>query len=99
MLVRLFLRRSVLVGDGTGSFAEVVTYAVGERPEKVMITHLNKDRFADVLALNNDSTVSVLAGREDGGLSDQVSHPTGGGGMLGIWQPEISTATVKLISS
>ncbi|MCY2951172.1 MAG: proprotein convertase P-domain-containing protein [Planctomycetota bacterium] len=63
----------VLLGDGTGSFTLIESYAVGNNPVQVRSASMNPatDAFADLVVLNNGSSnVSVLLGNGDGTFQD-----------------------------
>ena len=69
---------SVLLGNGDGTFATAVSYAVGDRPRSIAIADLNGDGRADMAVTNTFSdNVSILIGNGDGtfGAAAQLSVP------------------------
>jgi hypothetical protein len=64
---------SVLLGNGDGSFAPQITYAVGSLPFAMLAGDFNGDGRIDLAALNRqDNSVSVLLGNGDGTFQPQV---------------------------
>ena len=69
---------SVLLGNGDGTFAAPVTYAVGQTPRLVEVGDFNKDGNLD-LVTSNRFDVSVLLGNGDGTLQPAVNYANGAG--------------------
>ena len=58
---------SVLLGDGSGGFADEVRYAVGNSPTSIAIGYVDDDAYPDLVAANLGSgDVSVLLGDGSG---------------------------------
>lgn len=58
---------SLMLGDGTGSFAMSSSFGVGNSPMTIAVADLNQDKFLDVVVSNTeDATISVLLGNGDG---------------------------------
>jgi hypothetical protein len=59
---------SVLLGNGSGAFPNLKSYAAGARPQSVAIADFNGDGKPDLAVANNDSGggVSLLTGNGDG---------------------------------
>jgi 6-phosphogluconolactonase (cycloisomerase 2 family) len=69
---------SVLLGNGDGTFAAPVTYAVGSNPIALAIGDLNGDGKLDLAVANYGSgTVSVLLGNGDGTFQPAVTYTVG----------------------
>jgi hypothetical protein len=70
---------SVLLGDGTGSFAAATAYVIGGmRPVQIAAADLNIDGFTDLVTANTDSDdVSILLAVGDGSLATSVELPVG----------------------
>ncbi len=69
---------SVLLGNGDGTFAPQVTYAVGESPAGIVAGDFNGDGRLDLAVANYaDNTVSVLLGNGDGTFAPQVTYAVG----------------------
>ncbi len=69
---------SVLLGDGRGSLAAQMTFAVGNYPRSVSVADVNGDGNADVVTANwTSSDVSVLLGDGRGGLAAQTTFAVG----------------------
>ena len=64
-----------MLGDGGGSFATAVEFAVGQRPTTVAIGDLDGDQVPDMAVANmNSDNVSVLLGVGDGTFSARVDY-------------------------
>ena len=62
---------SVLLGNGDGTFAPQVTYAVGSDPDAIVAGDFTGDGHLDLAVANSvDNTVSVLLGEGDGTFTD-----------------------------
>jgi hypothetical protein len=59
---------SVLLGDGSGSFAPQTTYAVDAWPESIAVGNFNGDAEADFAVASSDGTVSVFLAAASGSL-------------------------------
>ncbi len=58
---------SVFLGNGDGTFASPVVYAVGTNPNAAAIADVNGDGFPDILVVNQGTdTISVLLGTGSG---------------------------------
>jgi FG-GAP-like repeat len=69
---------SVLLGNGDGTFAPEVTYAVGSYPSAIVAGDFTDDGHLDLAVANNsDNTVSVLLGNGDGTFASQVTYAVG----------------------
>ena len=68
----------VLINEGGGSFASAVTYEVGVGPVALDTGDLNRDEFAEIVAVNNsDATVSILVNQGDGTFVAADDLPVG----------------------
>lgn len=68
----------ILIGQGDGTFADPVSYAVGLNPVFVLQTDLNGDGKKDIIVVNQESNdVSVLLGKGDGTFLPQKTYATG----------------------
>ena len=66
----LAVARSVLPGNGDGSFASSVNYAAGQTPAFIALGDLNTDGKLDLAVANTISRdVSILLGKGDGTFS------------------------------
>ena len=71
---------AVLLGTGTGTFAPVVHYGVGDAPHSVRAGDVNGDGKADLVTANDSAnTVSVLLGAGNGTFATSVAYGTGTG--------------------
>lgn len=70
---------SVLLGDGTGSFAAATAYVIGGMtPVQIAAADLNADGLTDLVTANTDSDdVSILLAVGDGSLGTSVELPVG----------------------
>jgi hypothetical protein len=71
---------SILLGDGDGTFASAVTYALGDYsyPSSVAIGDLNEDTVPDLaVAKEVTNDVSVLLGNGNGTFQAGVDYPAG----------------------
>jgi hypothetical protein len=72
---------SVLLNDGTGTFATQVTYGVGEAPENIDAADLDGDGDNDLVTANRGSAnVSVLLNHGDATFAAQALYGTRAGG-------------------
>jgi|SRR5580658_7499791 hypothetical protein len=73
---------SVLLGNGNGTFAAHVDYAVGGAPTSVAVGDFNGDGKLDIAVLygNGNASVSVLLGKGDGTFQPFISTTAGPGG-------------------
>ena len=70
----------ILLGNGNGTFAPAVNYAVGINPTGIAVGDFNADGNVDLAVTNASSgTVSVLLGRGDGTFGAATNYGTGGG--------------------
>ena len=68
---------SVLIGNGTGSFAPPVDYNTGLNPVSVAIDYLNLDSWPDFVVCNwSSSTFSVFLGTGGGSFAPSVDYST-----------------------
>lgn len=68
----------ILIGNGDGTFASPVTYAVGANPVFVLQRDLNGDGKKDIIVVNQGSNdVSVLLGKGDGTFLPQKTFAAG----------------------
>ncbi|MEE8153777.1 MAG: FG-GAP-like repeat-containing protein [Phycisphaerales bacterium] len=57
----------VLINEGGGTFAAAVTYEIGVGPADLATGDLNRDDFAEIVAVNTtDATISILVNQRDG---------------------------------
>jgi tungstate transport system substrate-binding protein len=71
---------SVLLNNGSGTFAPKVDYPTGTSPRSVAATDLNGDSRPDIVVANEGSnTVSVLLNNGSGTFAPKVDYPTGTG--------------------
>lgn len=69
---------SVFLGNGDGTFADQVTYAIGAGPTWITTADLNKDKNPDlIVADTSDNKISILLGNGDGTFQPKVDLPTG----------------------
>jgi len=69
----------VLLGEGDGTFNNVVTYAAGDFPQSVAVADLNGDGKPD-LVVADSSVVGVLLNNGDGTFGNIVTYSSGGSG-------------------
>src|SRR5262249_47596370 len=73
-----------LLGNGDGTFASQVTYAVGFGPSAIATGDFTGDGHLDLAVANLYSgTVSVLLGNGDGTFAPQVTYAVGSGSFPG----------------
>jgi Big-like domain-containing protein/VCBS repeat protein/glucodextranase-like protein/putative Ig domain-containing protein len=71
---------SILLGRGDGTFAAVVDYPVGARPEGIAIADFNGDTKLDLAVANvDDNTVSILLGNGNGTFQAPANFGVGPG--------------------
>jgi FG-GAP-like repeat/Abnormal spindle-like microcephaly-assoc'd, ASPM-SPD-2-Hydin len=71
---------SILLGNGDGTFAPAVSYAVGSSPDFVVAADFNGDGKLDLATGNSgDGTVSILLGNDDGTFQSAKSVSLGFG--------------------
>ena len=68
---------SVLLGNGDGTFAPQVDYAVGGEPTAVVAGDFNGDGHLDLAVLLQSGTVSVLLNNGDGTFAPGVDYEAG----------------------
>lgn len=69
---------SVMLGNGDGTFATAVNYAVGTAPDYITSADLNGDSNLDLIVSNSGSAnVSVLIGNGDGTFATAVNYTVG----------------------
>jgi hypothetical protein len=72
----------VLLGQGNGTFANVMTYSTGVRswPFAVVYGDVNDDNRTDIISVNKgSSSVGVFLGNGNGTFADVVTYSTGTG--------------------
>jgi hypothetical protein len=70
---------SILIGDGTGSFAAPTSFEVGDSPGSIVVDDLDGDGDLDVAVANFASQyISLLLGDGAGAFAAQVRLATGG---------------------
>jgi Ca2+-binding RTX toxin-like protein len=70
----------VLLGDGTGSFADKDQYSANDNPISLDIGDFNADSHVDLAVANHTSgDVSVLLGAGDGSFGAPTNYAVGGG--------------------
>src|SRR5262249_24326810 len=74
---------SVLLNDGTGTFAAAQTYTVGGAPTSVAVGDFNRDGKLDIVTANSNSTMSVLLNNGDGTFGAAQNDAIGGPGNSG----------------
>ena len=84
---------SVLLGNGDGTFAPPVTYAVEYNPESIVAGDFNSDGHLD-LAEDGSSGVIVLLGNGDGTFQAPKTFAVANPGLFRTSWRVISTATV-----
>jgi hypothetical protein len=68
----------VLLGDGNGKFQSPVEYAVGMRPQAVVMNHFDTDGQLDLAVANRtDGTISVLLRNPNGSFKMPVNYDAG----------------------
>jgi hypothetical protein len=81
---------SVMLGNGDGTFANPVSYAVGDFPTSVAMGDLNHDGHADLVVALISGRVVVLLGNGDGTFQPAINFGSGfppgfaGGGLVGV---------------
>jgi CSLREA domain-containing protein len=101
---------SVLLGNGDGTFAPPVTYAVGSNPTGLVAGDFTGGGHLDLAVANGgDNTVSVLMGNGDGTFQPQVTYAVGsdpqgivagdftGGGHLDLAVSDSGSDTVSVL--
>jgi hypothetical protein len=73
-------RLSVMLGNGDGTFANPVNYAVGDYPESVALGDLNQDGYTDLVVALNTGRVVVLLGNGDGTFQPAINFGSMGSG-------------------
>jgi hypothetical protein len=69
---------SVLLGNGSGTFAPPADYPTGAQPVAVAVGDFNNDGKPDIVVANQaDNTVSILLGTGGGAFSPGMPYPTG----------------------
>ena len=69
---------SILLGNGDGTFASPVSYAVGKEPVAAVVADVNGDGIADLVVINkNSNTFSILGGNGDGTFRSSVDFIAG----------------------
>ncbi len=70
---------SIFLGNGSGSFAAAMNYAVGDGPYTAVTGDYNNDGITDIVAGNFiDNTVTVLSGDGDGTFTLSGTYNTNG---------------------
>ena len=70
----------MLLGDGSGGFADQTTFDVGNRPFSVAVGDFDGDGNSDLATANlNSDNVSVLLGDGSGGFATQTTFAVGNG--------------------
>ena len=68
----------VLINQGGGTFASAVTHEIGVGPADLATGDLNRDDFAEIVAVNSaDATVSILVNQGDGTFIPDNELPVG----------------------
>jgi len=76
---------SIFIGNGDGTFAAGVTYAVGSGPISVVTGDFNGDGKLDLAVANqNDHSISILIGNGDGTFQSQMVSLTGGSDVAAV---------------
>jgi FG-GAP-like repeat/FG-GAP repeat len=66
---------SILLGSGSGTFANPMWYNVGNGPSSVALGDLNGDGVMDLATANmNDNTVSIMLGAGDGTFANPTAY-------------------------
>ena len=69
---------SILIGNGNGTFAAPVSYAVGDNPLAIAASDFNGDGNIDLVVANYYSgNVSILIGNGDGTFASAVAYSVG----------------------
>jgi hypothetical protein len=71
---------SVMLGKGDGTFANPVSYTVGDFPESVAVGDLNRDGHADLVVALNTGRAVVLLGNGDGTFQPAINFGSSGSG-------------------
>src|SRR5262249_53354882 len=70
----LYANVSILLGDGTGSFAAPASFRVGTRPDFVATADFNGDGYLDLAVANYESKdVSILLGTGTGTFGSAIN--------------------------
>ena len=65
---------SVLLGEGSGSFGDQQTFAVGSFPNSIAVADFNGDSNPDIAVTNqNDNNVSILLGDGNGSFGEAIT--------------------------
>lgn len=83
----------VLLGNGDGTFKNVVTYrAGGDQSSSVAVVDLNGDGQWDIVVSNTNGSnnVGVLLGNGDGTFRRVVTYSSGGGAPQSVWVADVN---------
>jgi hypothetical protein len=69
---------SVLLNNGSGTFAAAQTYTVGGAPTGVVVGDFNRDGKPDIVTANANSTMSVLLNNGNGTFGNAQNYAIGG---------------------
>jgi hypothetical protein len=71
---------TVLLGVESGGFRRLDEWTVGDRPEGLLLAHIDRDAFLDAVTADLDGgSISVLLGDGSGGFRSRVTTPAPGG--------------------